>query len=313
MAKLRRREFLATAGAAAVGTIATWVIGSKGYARGAAGQPQPPVGPQLAVRSAADPSVAAVLDEYYPGFRQSQCFQQIGSSCYLVGNVSGKSIRAFSTNWTVTKDGNTQTKVVLHYFRPRGHRKPRMHFGRTGNKTRFTAKIPILKAGAIKLVSPYFAFTPTFYWKYGTAHWERLLNSPTHSNFPMAPAALATGSGSTSMTIDAVLTHNFYVVGPNKADLGKIVRVTRNAEHDEALSILAMITAGAPADAIRTVLQKHAFGMEFDIKPKNDLYFRVRQRQAKVLLRRLKHARPEQFAKTILYLAKQPKTVPRQG
>jgi hypothetical protein len=262
----------------------------------------------LATKAVLDPSSWPLLDKLFPGFRSTESFQHLGGSSYLVTNTGRKAVRAFSTDWSVTANSTVKTKVNLHYFRPRGQRKPKMHWGVTGNKTRFTAKVPVLKAGASKLVSPYFAIAPGFYEKNGESLWNKLADPRYRSTFPVSPAKLAASSAVVKMTIDAYVTRNFHVVGPDRANLSRIISVTRNAERDEGISIWALLQKGASPQEIRQTLLGHASGLAFDITPDGDLYYRVRQRQAKVLLRRLKKAPWDKFGRTIVYLKNQPET-----
>jgi hypothetical protein len=110
------------------------------------------------------------------------------------------------------------------------------------------------------------------------------------------------------MRIDQAITADYATVGSVDQNLTRVFCVTRNAEHDEAVSVLKRISAGASPEQVRNQLSRDASGLGFDIQPISDLYYRVRQRQANVLLRRLKKARWDQFLRTLEYLRNQPKT-----
>jgi hypothetical protein len=268
---------------------------------------------QLSVTSLQDSSSLPVLEKLYPKFIDSDYYGMLRSSSFLVTNISGHSIRALSTKWNVNTSQGSSEKLVMQYFRPRSHSKPRMHFGIQGNKTRVTAKIPLLNSSETKLVSPFFAFSPSYYSRFGEKRLNRLFNSPipSKSTFPVTLSELAKSTSAASMSVDAVLTYNFWVIGPNEAHLARFVRKTRNAEREEAIEISNAITAGASQKDIRDMLMSHAAGGTFGNDPKQDLWYRVKQRQAKVLLRRLNKASWSQFVGTVNYLAKQPRTITR--
>ena len=265
--------------------------------------------PLIAVLSLDDPASAELLEQHFPGFSQLPAFRRYSAMAYLITNHGTASARAVTSVWTQTgTDGFT--KAVFHYFRPRAERKPKQHFGLKGNKTRFTAKVALLKPGETKLLTPYFCWSSSYYKKSGQAALLKLLLSSYKTTFPVQPSALPLALPCT-LSIDAVAGIGCRIYGADKHGLGKMLRTTRNAEHDEAISVIKLQQAGAATEDIKKMLQSHASGLAFDITPKHDLYYRVRQRQAKILLRRFAKARPDQFSKTLTYLGKRKKTLNR--
>jgi hypothetical protein len=266
------------------------------------------VGDFLAVSPVSDPSSAIVLNGLFPGLLPDPGFEQLRPVAFLVTNLSRSSVRAFSTHWIFTTPGYTREMSLMHYFHPRaGYMgRKRMHWGTTGNRTRLTGRIPIIKAGATRLVTPFFNWSPSFYKQHGDLDWGKLLRRRARPEVVLSD--LAKPGASVAMTISAAITKDYAWVGPDGQELARVFSVTRNAEHDEAVSVLKRISAGASPEQVREQLRHHASGLAFDIQPSSDLYYRVRQRQAKVLLRRLKKARWDQFLRTLEYLRKQPPT-----
>jgi hypothetical protein len=262
----------------------------------------------LAVVPVSDPSSEAAINRLFPGLLHDGGFQQLRPLAFFVTNVSRKSVRAFSSHWTVTTASGEYETTIMHYFHRRTGRKM-MHWGIKGNRTRFTGRVPIIKAGATRLLTPYFNWSATYYKDHGLPDWASLLRRRARPEINLSE--LKKPDSRVTMTVVAAITHDHIAVGPESQALARVFSVTRNAEHDEALSILQRFQSGDTAEQIAGLLRKHSSGLAFDIRPESDLYYRVRQRQAKVLLRRLHKARWDQFVRTLQRLSDQRRTVLR--
>ena len=260
----------------------------------------------LAVAPAANPSSAVILNRHFPGLHADSGFQPLLPLAFLVTNVGSRDILAYSSHWSLSTSSGTKEKSILHYFHPHGGNSAKMHWGVKGNRTRFTGTLPAIKSGASRLVTPFFNWSPSYYSKNNSQNWTELLRQRSRPGF--AVSDLANSGATVTMKVDAAVTSDFTAVGPRADNLAKIIRVTRNAEHDEAVSALWRVSTGASPAQVRVHLSRDASGLTFDITPETDLYYRVRQRQAKVLLRRLNHARWDQFLRTLNYMGTTPKT-----
>jgi hypothetical protein len=259
----------------------------------------------LTVSPASSSSSVRRLDQIFPGLLSDGGFQQFLPLAFLVSNVSTENIRAFSSHWSVSASSGTQELTIHHYFHRHGAKRGQVHFGSKGNHTRVTARVPAVQAGETRLVTPFFSWNAAYYRSHGNPNWEDILRH--RSEKQLVIPELRSGGAVVNMSITAVVTPDFGAFGPGGETLKDIIRVSRNAEHNEAASVRNRISAGATQEQIKTLLQHHASGLAFDIQPASDLYYRVRQRQAKVLLRRLKHGTWEQFNRTIEYLTKKHK------
>jgi hypothetical protein len=306
MPLLSRRKLIATGAAAGAAAIIAPIVSKMKFGDSIVEAATLSVDNLLTVASVSSPSSIARLNQLFPGLLSDPGFQQLLPVAFLVSNIANRGIRAFSSRWTVSTPSAVRETTIYHYFHPRGGYKAQMHWGTTGNKTRFTGKIPVIEAGTTRLLTPFFNWSPSYYSKNSNPDWAALLQQRARPEFPTPE--LASVGASVSISIDAAVTHDFTAVGPRANDLAKIIRVTRNAEHDAAVSALRCISTGVSPEEVKTHLRHEASGLAFDIRPESDLYYRVRQRQAKVLLRRLKYARWEQFLKTLDYLKKKPKT-----
>jgi hypothetical protein len=273
----------------------------------------------ISMTAPSDPDFSALLDTHFPGLAQDTNFQKIRPYAVLIKNVSGKDINAFSTYWSVESPTGGYELTLRHFFHPSQKRLRTIHFGTQGNQTRFTGQIPAIKAGATRLLTPYFNWSTNYYRRNPKLDWAKVLASGAHASFTLDELSTATA---VHVSPDAVIFDQSQVAGPDRASLAKTYTVMRNAEHDTAAAVANLIPCEAdPAshvvgnlDQIRSYLatagQKYPTSKQDAFKDR--LYRKVRQRQATILARRLKHATPDQFVRTVQYLASQPKTTIQQ-
>jgi ribosomal protein L14E/L6E/L27E len=308
---ITRRKFIA-AGALTSATImlpthliGAGVDGEKSTSR------QKSVSDYLTVIQFSDPRFSSELDRLFPGLRQDPVFKRIETQAVLITNVGGRNIRAHDTSWTAMTSSGTIAVIRSHYFHPRGRHPNKVHFGVKGNKTCFTGKIPLIKPGMTRLLTPYFNWSPNYYLTHSTPNWQKLFTSNTSRRKFLAAFSNATNI---EVTVNTVIFNRKHMVGSDNGNLSGVYRKSRNAEHDEAVGILKAIKKGASMDKVATILHNHATKKipKSDGNAEKTTYLSVRKRQAKVLLRRLKRAtrngEPEHFINTLNYLKKQRKT-----
>jgi hypothetical protein len=309
-----RREVIISGVAAGAAATLAYTFGGTARVFAEDDSQQGSITEHLAVIHASDPSFEPEIDRLFPGLRKDSVFKSIQSHAVLIRNIGTRSIRAHSTLWTATTPTGTFKATRLHFFHPRGKHPDSVQFGVTGNKTRFTGKVPLLKPGATRLLTPYFNWSPKCYLKGGTPTWHKILNASSSRRRFFANLSNATDI---QVSIDAVIFNRKHMIGKDSGHLGRMYRKSRNAEHDEAADVLRMIKSGASLEDAACLLHQHASQEVPKVKNGNsrgkDIYLSVRKRQAKVLLRRLKQAnklgKPEVFVKTLNYLKKQRKTV----
>lgn len=278
----------------------------------------------VAIMPSSDPEFASALDKSFPGLRNDATFHKIQSHAVLVTNVCGRKINAYATHWKVaTATGGYET-VMRHYFHPRSKsatNPKKNHFGKKGNRTRFTGKIPALRAGATRLMTPYFNWSSHHYKTHPKPKWKKILAANESRKFCLYELSRATAI---QVSVDAVIVGNKSLIGPNISKLGKRYQATRNAEHDAAVATLKALAAGASTQDVKQLLKRLGKGKTSaptnepqsglakpSAAPSNPirrLYHQVCRRQAHVLMRRLQKATPDQFKHTLIYLKKQPKT-----
>jgi hypothetical protein len=269
-------------------------------------------GDLLAVTPMSDPSSEMVFGNLFSGLFSDRGFQQLRPLTFFVTNVTQNDIRAFSSRWAVRTLAGESKMDIMHYFHPRAAHNWRqsMRWGMRGDRTRVTGNVPMIKAGATRLVTPFFNLSSAGYKTYKTD--EKRLWTDFFLRRPTAALSQAASTGArVTMTINAAITNDYTPVGPNDEHLASTFFVTRNAEHDEALAVLKRIAAGATREQVRHYLRGGLEGGDFKFRTDSrydNIYFIVRKRQARVLLRRLKRASWDQFLGTLQYMSSLPIT-----
>lgn len=321
MALISRRRVLSIATAAGFGALlpsrlAAAILPSYAAPNGLADSPARSVAPLLAsdllaVSRASDPSSSARLNDLFPGLLADAGFQQFLPVASLVTNVGIRDVRAFQFRWTITTPNGYSEIITQHFLQPRAGRAGRqqMPWGVKGNDKYFTGKIPVIRAGTTRLVTPYFCWNATSYQRPDRPSWAKLLRWRRLPELVLSE--LADPRASVAMTIDAAIMDDCSSLGPHDGHLAGIFCVTRNAEHDQAVSVRGRIAAGATQEQLRQSLRSDVNGVDFTFRtnsPYDNIYYSARKRQAKVLLRRLENAGWDKFLGTLEYLRSQPKT-----
>ena len=255
------------------------------------------------------------LAQYFPQLLRDPHFQLLMPMCCIIENQSTLAIKAHSTTWILRGGEQVYQTTVQQFFTPRYKHSGSPNFGRTGNKTRMTGQVDLLKPKGVRLISPLFSWSPAYVTEHPNLNWAKLnRNAKTDLLFDLIPTLT-----SVSVSLEAVIFADHVVLGADRSNLARSFRVRRNAEHDEASSILHMVKANASLSSIQAKLQYDA-----DLKTDPDgnvvtrknpnayLYRMTRRKQAKLLLRRLTRHGYQKFSRTLHYLAKQPKTVTTQ-
>lgn len=118
----------------------------------------------------------------------------------------------------------------------------------------------------------------------------------------------------TSVQLDAAVYSDWTVIGADTFDLASHLTTRRNAEHDEAVSLLRFIHSGATHAAVRGRLNTHRTveGVAGMTVPQSDQlkywYYKARALQARVLLKRFKGTTPAGFLAQLTSLRGQPRT-----
>lgn len=256
----------------------------------------------LELRCVSDSVGSATLNRIFPGVSSDPGFQRFLPLSFLATNLSHQDVRVFSTLWTITTATGRREFNVVYCNYPNLDRmdwysvKPR--------RFNFTGRIPVIAASSTQLIAPFFSLAPKQYDENKKPNWAKL---PLRGSKIALPES-TTESLNVAVEVDAAITGDYVALGPAAASLGRFFCVTRNAEHDEAISLRNLIAAGASVDQIRERLSRDSEGVGFTVQSNSALYNLVRQRQAQVLQKRLQKRGWRAFVKTVEHLRNQPKT-----
>jgi hypothetical protein len=110
------------------------------------------------------------------------------------------------------------------------------------------------------------------------------------------------------VSLDCVVFSDWKITGPDKHNLARRLRSTRNAAHDEGLAVYRLLQAGSADAAIVETLQAHGFAARSS-KPEGPAYWyeQARRYQAQVLLLAFQQTDRKSFVKALNRLVSQKK------
>ena len=259
-------------------------------------------GHQVDIITPSMPQFKQQLEGMYPGLAGDQRFQRLYPLAALVHISQGPAIRAISLVWNLTTSAGTFSSPV-YFSAPPGT--PR---GSGKSRTVVTAQVDIIQAGAYKLFTPYFSWTPEAYSEIA-ATWPSVVQKKMPANFLATQVALAT---LVEVGLDAVIFNDRTVLGPDVNSLVDRIRVRRNAEHDETGHVVKMVKNGASDEEVVAYLSAKGTSTRPDGSGSRRWYRLARRQQAQRLLRKKTNLKPETFEKHVLRTTAIKKTVFRR-
>jgi hypothetical protein len=269
--------------------------------------PGPQVSDFLKAIPVSDTAAVALMEDLFPGLTGDSAFQPFAPVAFLVSNVSDRKIHAFCSSWKLVTPKRIYQANIMHYFHPRFHTRERRGQNTWGRTLLFSGRLPIIEARASRLVTPFFDWGPEAYGQTRDLDWAGMPSRRPK----IVLSELSAPEVGVSMNITAAIIDGYLSVGPNEKALTEAFCVARNAEHDEAVSVRNLVLAGATREQIGERLRRDAVGLDFRPDPGSIFYYKTRQRQAAVLLRRLNSSPWDKFLRILEYLRNQPKTLHR--
>lgn len=269
---------------------------------------------QLIVTSPGSPDFQQKLATLYPALVGDKTFGLLSPASLLIENQSSRSIRALSITWVIeTKTG--QHQVTNSYaFTPKFGKSGSPKSAVTGDRTRFTGSVKLLKRNGVRLFSPFFSWSPGYVTAEKPANWSKVLSRKSAYSFLQAELTNAT---KVTATLEAVIFADHTIVGQDTHRLAAQFAIRRNAQSDAGKYVQSLLSSGLSTSRIAAELVKQANGIAQDEKgnaidrsnPDQFDYYRERSRHAKVLLLRLMSDGPDKLAETAAFLSRQKKTV----
>jgi hypothetical protein len=230
---------------------------------------QTPVSRLLTLIQPENPDFDTVLNQNFPDFQKFDAYQKIRPFLAILQNGTSYPVAAYSVVWeTRAPDGHimrSQIHYIQKQFLPRTELRP-------------------FRPGETRLVSPYFNIGTTQYLLQHDSIGQ--LITSLVSNSPIMSQHLFT---SVAAYIDGTIFEDGSYTGPDHFKLVLRYQALRDAERDEANSILPLVEANAPASQIQNLLQQDADkGHTLRTVPghpdRNTLYSLYRSREAQHLM-----------------------------
>ena len=173
----------------------------------------------LTLVSPADPDFTNLLDNNFNGISSLPDYQALRPFLAIVRNESPQVFKAYSVAWNIQGESGVSHLVSVQYvFR---HLAP-------ANQNK------VLRPGSLRLLSPLFNLSPQEY-------------RENHDFIHRYPASTLPPFRSVRIdaSVDGEIDSDGTADGPNLTHLHELYKATRNAEHDEAVSLLARLRGPA--------------------------------------------------------------------
>ena len=290
----RRKLLLSGAGA----SVAAALMQRDSYAVSATGNT-----PDLQLIPPSDSRYAELLSQNFPGLQSNPKFTPVAPLTVLLQYNSGPRLAAFSLVWSVNSASGAYETPMFHYSHAGSRRKKKI------GAASVSGTRPILRAGHLVLLSPFFAWTPSRY-QAGSHNWGRVNKKAEPGAFMLSEIQ---NSATVSVTIDAAITKKKLVAGSDKYNLCRRFSIRRNGEHDESLAIYRMLQSSASNQDIQNALNSHATAPRSS-KSENVLWYKqARRSQAEFLLAIFSSFGRDRLLTLVTRAVNQPKTVVQQS
>lgn len=251
--------------------------------------------------SGSDPGFGPTVEALFPGLTSDPVFQKIAPLALLVTHQQGPPVRAFSASWAITTPTGTY-EAPLYFYVSLGSPATGHILSALGSAQR-----DILPHGQSRLVTPFSNWTPAYYQSNPTPDWKTVL-APTEPGMFLVSELL--NAIQVKVSLDGVVFSDWKKLGPDKHRLHKLIRMRRNAEHDEGLVVHKLIKAGASDSQIVQTLQQHGSApISSATSPNGRWYEQARKVHAQILLKAFQNADRPTFTKALSRLKTQRKTV----
>jgi hypothetical protein len=266
----------------------------------------------LTVTRPTDSTFTAFVDNTFPALRDDRRFDPVMPSSILIRNDSDYGVRGVSIIWTIVTPAET-LKYSQQFYYKTGTRR------RNGLKSSITSQFNLIERGATRLFTPALSLGSG---NYATASKPlKVLKRIDTRSLTIEKLGRATN---VRIDLDAVLFEDWSIVGPDIGNMAKILRVQRNAEHDQAVAMIKFLrTNSSSADIIAKL--KHDMTLEgvsdgkfsssrptMQTRPYVHQYWLARTRKSEALLKQFVHSDPESFASDLAVVRNIPKTTVRR-
>ncbi len=244
----------------------------------------------------------ALLNKHYPGLATMPEFTAARPLMLMVRNKGKQPVTALSATWSITPHSGPATlHSYASFFTP-------LRLSRA----RQSGERPVMNHAKLCLMSPFFCLTPGRYRRIRTkrvgdspALVALLRQSPSRNQLTRRAAGAAKVRG----RLDSAIISPRLLVGRDRTGLASAFSITRNAQHDEALTVLTSLN-GRPSQSVRATLIEHRnMPLNNHASPEEKLYHRERIRYAGLLYRALRRVDDGSFRQLVDSVKNSPPTV----
>jgi hypothetical protein len=244
---------------------------------------------QLTLIHPDDQNFESLLANNYPGFQHFEAYQTVRSFLVLLRNDTANSARAYAIKWEIRgTDGLThrlQNYYIQKHFLPVTERRP-------------------LVPGEVRLLAPFLNLSPDQY-NVQYDYVAKLVASNT-SFALFSPSKVS----SVNTTVDAAIYDDGAYAGPDHFQLLLRYQCVRDAERDEANSVLQLMDANVPSEEIVQQLHQHTkdnFAVNTSHLDRATLYALYRGKEAQHLLGQHEHGGDTALRRRATAMAQHPR------
>jgi hypothetical protein len=265
---LTRRRAVAMLGSVA----AVAMMPLRSFAKAAAQPAIQPKQPSLKVIGSNDPAFAALLEQNFPSLNQHHSFAKLQPAMAIVQNTGRVKVRAFALRWTLVNPDGTSKELVRRYMRGAA---------RIPTRRVVTGQATFLRPGEFAVATPLFSYSSATYQRRGGK--LNLSMIAPQQRKARSFVRKAANASATTVGVDGVISRRM-VAQESSRNLARHYTIYRNAEHDEAISLLASDTSG---NNLLQLIEEHIVtGKASGDRGFKGIYGRARTRYA-LKLRRL--------------------------
>lgn len=188
--------------------------------------------PSLKVIASTDPDFAMLLDQHFPGLVQHHSFAKLQPALAIVQNTGQVKVRAFALRWTLVNPDGTSKELTRRYMRGAA---------RIPTRRVVTGQAAFLRPGEFAVASPLFSYSSATYQRRGGK--LNLSMIAPQQRKARSFVRKAASASNTHAAVDGVISRKM-VAQENSRNLARHYTIYRNAEHDEAVSLLASNATG---------------------------------------------------------------------
>lgn len=230
----------------------------------------------------------------FPGLLQDVRFQAVKATAILIHNPTKAKVKAFTVTWAFsTSTGNHET-TLIHHTKPGSYLKERhRHAVRSAEKA-------VLAPGAVRLITPFFSWTPAHYAKHQSTVWARSVPKDTLRVFLANELAR---SSAVTARLGNVAYRSKKLMSQKDLVFFRHLDIKRNAQHDEAVSVQRRMAAGGSHAEVAALLREHQQGSKLtDRTNKRRYFYYVQRKKAAIRLHRKLTNSPAKFDKHVARL-----------